>query len=218
MGYAGDMVLRRLHIGALVGACIAALPAQAFTSTPIDGSQGGVPSFVSSGLGLNSYAPSNGVTGSGGPFIGSSALPSFTDAPKPVDPRAFGGGWQFQQGRMLFGSESTNSWSSAWSTSGSPFAGGFGGGFGLSPMIGGKMWDVSRAKAGYLVNDNVLLYSSVGQARPRDIWSGNGLPAGPNFAMREEQRGLGEARAGVQWQALPGLTLGFEVGGVQGMR
>ncbi|MGL4728195.1 MAG: hypothetical protein ACRCWO_05525 [Bosea sp. (in: a-proteobacteria)] len=209
----------RLTPRLLTLSALLALPgvAIAFTSTPIDGSQGGVPSFVSSGLGLNSYAPNGGTgVGGGSPFIGSngigsSSLPSFTEAPRPVDPNAFGGGWQLQQGRMLFGTEN-NSWTS------SAFSTGFNRGFGLSPMMGGGMWDVSRVKSGYLVNENLLLYSSVGQARPRDIWSSNGLPAGPNFAMREEQRGMGEARAGVQWQALPGLTLGLEVGGVQGLR
>jgi hypothetical protein len=204
------MIARRAH-SLLTLAAMLALPgaASAFTSTPIDGSQGSVPSFVSSGLGLSSYAPGGGTgIGGGSPFIGSSSLPSFTEAPRPVDPNAFGGGWQLQQGRMLFGSESSSSWTST----------GFNRSFGLTPMIGGSMWDVSRVKSGYLVNENLLLYSSIGQARQRDIWSSNGLPAGPNFAFREDQRGLGEARAGVQWQALPGLTLGFEVGGVQGMR
>ncbi len=198
---------------------LATTGALAFSSTPIDGSQGGVPSFVSSGLGLNSASAGSGTgVGGGSPFIGAGGLPSFTEAPRPVDPRAFAGGWQLQQGRMLFGAESSTNWSSAGFTSsfGAGLNSAFGRGFGLSPVAGG--WDVNRVKSGYLVNENVLLYSSVGQARPRDIWNNSAPPVNSSFLFNSETRGLAEARAGVQWQALPGLTLGFEVGGVQGMR
>lgn len=188
----------------LIFACLAVLltsgSAHAFSIEPLPGSSAGLPSFVASGQGASLSA--------GSPFFGG-ALPSLANPALPVAPEAYGGGWQFRSGPVLYGTQS-------FTTTGPLAVRGFSP-FSLSAGFVGSQWDVTRSSVGYLLNENLLMYSSVAQAR-RTSPALTGLPIAPGLTTLEDQRGPVEARAGVQWQAMPGLTLGVEVSGIRGAR
>jgi outer membrane immunogenic protein len=76
---------------------------------------------------------------------------------------------------------------------------------------------IARLKAGVLLSDTVLVYSSVGAAAVHEKWRSGPLNA-PWTVSRDETRFVPDVRAGVQWQPLPGLTLGVEVGASGGLR
>jgi outer membrane immunogenic protein len=78
---------------------------------------------------------------------------------------------------------------------------------------------IARIKAGVLLNENLLVYSSIGAVALRENWRSNTAFA-PHYAAitRDEVRVAPDIRAGVQWQAMPGLTLGLEVGAQPGWR
>jgi hypothetical protein len=178
--------------------------ATAFSITPVPGSgtSANVPQFVAAGM----------TTGEGGnPFYGSGALPRFGEI--TLAPEVYRGPFQLRSGLFLFGSESFTT-RPGWSMTGvGPLAVGR---FGLTPSLSGTSWDVGRAQVGYLAGDNLLFYTGVTRAQPTA--TSPHLPIPPGIGLRDEQRGLTAARAGVQWQALPGLTLGVEVSGITGAR
>jgi hypothetical protein len=178
--------------------------AGAFSITPVPGADAGVslPQFVAAGAGAASGS---------NPFYGSGAVPRFGDI--TLAPEAYRGTFQLRSGPFLFGSDSFTT-RPGWAVTGtgpSPAAR-----FGLTPSLSGTSWDIGRAQLGYLAGDNLLFYTGVTRAQPTA--TSPNLPIPPGIGLRDEQRGLTAARAGVQWQAMPGLTLGVEVSGVTGAR
>ncbi len=118
-------------------------------------------------------------------------------------------GRNWRDGNFIYGVELAGTFS--------PVTNRFSGGNTLFSDYNRDLAGIARFKAGVLLSDTVLVYSSVGAAAVHDRWRSGPLNA-PWTVSRDDTRFVPDVRAGVQWQPLPGLTLGVEVGASGGIR
>ena len=185
----------------------AQIPLSGPTFTPI----GSFPSFIASGPQLETGK--SRWEGNYTSVWSGFSVTKFRGGPTVASPEvglATGRNWR--EGNVIWGVEIAGSFSPATNRISGPAVP-------LFADYNRSLSGIARIKAGVLLNDNLLVYSSIGAVAMKEQWRYNTVVA-PNYAAitRDEVRVAPDIRAGVQWQAMPGLVLGLEIGAQPGWR
>ena len=206
------MKIRMAYSACVMGLLLLPAPLQAGTALgPTFAPMGSFPSFAWSGPALDS-GKSRWEGAYASVFSGFSVT-KFRHGPTIASPEVgFATGRNWREGNIVWGVEVAGTFTPSSSRVSGPAVP-------LFADYNRNLSGAARIKAGVLLNENLLVYSSIGAVAMREQWRYNTIAA-PNYAAisRDEVRIAPDIRAGVQWQAMPGLTLGLEVGAQPGWR